>query len=50
MAKLVSEVGSNTWDKEDKDAKEFGHTRGAKIFSGDARITDMANKTEHICG
>ena len=38
------------WDKVDKDGKEMEHTRGAKLVSGDARITNMANKTEHICG
>ena len=41
-------------DKDGKDDKKFGHTRGAKLVSHDARITDMANKTEdkteHICG
>ena len=26
----------DTWDKEDKDGKEIGHTRGAKLASGDA--------------
>ena len=35
-----------TWDKEDKDGKEIEHTRGAELVSGDARITNMANKTE----
>ena len=39
-----------TWDKKDKDDKEIGHTRGAKLVSDDARFTNMANKTEHICG
>ena len=39
-----------TWDKEDKDGKEFEPTRGAKLVSGDARTTNMANKTKHICG
>ena len=39
---------------EDKDGKEIWPTQGAKLVSGGARITDMANKTEykteHICG
>ena len=39
-----------TWDKESKDGKEIEHTRGEKLVSGDARISDMANKTEYICG
>ena len=39
-----------TWDKEVKDGKEFEPTRGAKFVSGDARITNMANKTVHIFG
>ena len=39
----------DTWDK-DKDGKEIGHTRGAKLVSGGARIANMANKTKHICG
>ena len=45
---------TGTWDKEDKDDKEFEHMRGAELVSGDARITNIANKTEdkteHICG
>ena len=40
--------------QEDKDDKEFEHTQAAKLVSGDARITNVANKTEdlteHICG
>ena len=39
-----------TWDKEDKDGKEFEPTRGEKLVSGDARIAKIANKTKHICG
>ena len=39
-----------TWDKEDKDGKEIEHTREGMLVSGDARITNKANKTEHICG
>ena len=35
-------------DKEDKDGKEIEHTRGAKLVSGDARVTRMAKKTKHI--
>ena len=38
-----------TWDKEDKDGKETEHTRGAKLVTGDARVTRMAKKTKHIC-
>ena len=38
------------WDNEGKDGNEIEHTRGAKLVSGDARIANMANKTEHICG
>ena len=30
--------------------KVIGHTRGAKFVSGGARFTNLANKTEHICG
>ena len=40
----------DTRDKEDVVGKKIEHTRGAKIVSGDTRITNMANKTEHICG
>ena len=40
----------DTWDQEDKEGKEIGHTGGAKLVSGDAQITNMANKTGHICG
>ena len=40
----------DTWDKEDQGGKEIEHTRGAKSVSGDARINNMANKTENICG
>ena len=36
--------------KKEKDGTEFGSTRGAKLVSGDARITNMANKAEHISG
>ena len=39
-----------TWDKEDKDGKGIEHKRGAKLVSGGARITNMANRTEYICG
>ena len=42
-----------TWDKEDKEdkeGKEIRPTRGAKLLSGDPRITNMANKTKHISG
>ena len=39
-----------TWDKEDKDGKETEHMRGAKLVTGDAGISRMANKTDHICG
>ena len=31
-------------------AKKIEHARGAKLVSGGARITNIANKTEHICG
>ena len=43
------EKSVSSWDKEDKDGKETEHTRGAKLVTGDARITRMANKTGHIC-
>ena len=36
--------------KEEKDGKEIEHTGGAKSVSGGARIANMANKTEHMCG
>ena len=36
-----------TWEKEDKDGKEIEPKRGAKLDSGEAQITNMANKTEH---
>ena len=38
-----------TWDKEDKDGKENEHTGGAKLVTGDARVTRMAKKTKPIC-
>ena len=39
-----------TWDKDDKDGKDIGHTRGAELVSGDARFTNRANKFGHIWG
>ena len=36
--------------QEDKDGKEIEHTRGTKLVSGGARIKNVVNKTEHICG
>ena len=33
----------------DKDGKEIGHSRVAKLVSGGARVTRMAKKTKHIC-
>ena len=44
----ISKILQNTWDKEDKDGREIKHTRGAKLVSGDARITNVANKIEHV--
>ena len=38
-----------TWDKEDKDGKETGHTRGAKLVTSAARVIRMAKKTKHKC-
>ena len=38
----------DTCDKEDKDGKETEHTRGAKFFTSDARVTRMAKKAKHI--
>ena len=32
------------WDKEDKDGKETEHTRGAKLVTGEARITRMETR------
>ena len=40
----------STWDKADKDGNEIEPMREAKSVSGDAQITNMANKTEHKCG
>ena len=38
-----------TWDKDDKGGKDTEHTRGAKLATGDARVTRTAKKTKHIC-
>ena len=43
-------VGWHMGQGEDKGGKEIGPKKGAKLVSGDARITNMENKTEHICG
>ena len=38
----------STWDNEDKGGKKTEHMREAKLVTGDALITRMANKTKHI--
>ena len=39
-----------TLDTEDKDGNKIEPKRGAKLGSGDAQITNMANKTEYKTG